>query len=117
MVTTYVGCKECYLLLFFNNWITQLLQKPLNIYSVSIAELLTSNPLDFNRESSEQPTFFFRLQPTLLAYCSLRNSEYNQERNVGYLSIFLHLKSSGLDISDLAYVCFFLYFCMFPSSK
>ena len=45
------------------------------------AELLTSNLLDFNSEknSPEQPTFFW-LQPTLLAYCSLRNSEYNQEK-------------------------------------
>ena len=49
---------------------------------LALAKLLTSNPLDFNHEKNprEQPTFFFLLQPTLLAYCSLRNSEYNQEK-------------------------------------
>jgi hypothetical protein len=50
---------------------------PIYTPSLPLAELQTSNLLDFNGETNQH--FFFRLQPTLLAYWSLRNSEYNQE--------------------------------------
>ena len=44
------------------------------------AELLTSNPLDFNHEKNpqEQPAFFPVTTNTFSL--SLRNSEYNQEK-------------------------------------
>jgi hypothetical protein len=47
-----------------------------DLYQVEkiLAELLPSNPLDFKHEKNP------REQPSLLAYCSLRNSQYNQEK-------------------------------------
>jgi hypothetical protein len=54
-----------------------------NSWVKSLAKLLMSNP-------RKQPTFFFQLQPTLLAYCSLRNSKYNQEKMLVVHIDFFH---------------------------
>ena len=56
---------------------------------------LISNPLDLNGEKNSQE------QPTFLAYCSLRNSDYKQGNMLLVPGdFFSQLKSSGLDISN-----------------
>ena len=47
---------------------------------------------------------FFLLQPTLLAYCSLRNSEYNQEKILVDVPVDFFTVKRGLDVSNLANV-------------
>ena len=53
----------------------------------TIAKLLTSNMLDFNHEKKSLGTtnIIFQVQLTLLANCSLRNSEYSHEKMLAFL--------------------------------
>ena len=63
------------------------------------------------KKSKGTTNILSRLQPKLLGYYSLRNSEYNQEKKIGCSNWFLsQLKSSGLDFSNLAKEC--LWFCI-----
>ena len=69
-------------------------------FSGSIANLLYGKTIKY---TGSWANFFFQLQPTLLIHCSLRNSGYKQEKNVGCSRrFFSHLKSSGLDDGPLA---------------
>ena len=71
---------------------------PLLLYS-TIAKLVTSNLM----KKPVTTNICFQLQPSRLAYCSLRNSGYKQEKKYWLFPvIFLWLKSSGVDNSNLA---------------
>ena len=52
----------------------------------TLAKFVTSNSLDL-KNPQEVPTVFFRLNPKLSAYCSLRNSGHKGEKCLFFLNI------------------------------
>jgi hypothetical protein len=55
------------------------------------------------KKSLGTTNIFLRLQPTLLAYCSMRNSEYNQKKKVGCFTV--KIKQYSKNWPNTLYIC------------